>query len=285
MNEDDNKVYYPDTIQDTPFPVTSIAQQSLSVSDQQPTSGTSHPSSISDNALPRPFIAHETLSSSLNTLSRKILNQFELADSGGLRIGRYTPGVNGEIDITPGGITALDQSGNTTFNIDGDTGNATFNGEIFAKDVQVIGADGLISLASFATKSVTSGLNFSTASAIFTDITDVTKDTDDLPNPVHALILATANIFADKQGVGDFEGEASVCITVNGVAGATMVMRGKTVAGDSNSDITTCSTHQFVELPAGVSTIKLQMKANQLGVGNFKAAGNGFELSFIILGR
>lgn len=126
---DDDKLYTPTVIQDNPLPgEVSQSQPSSSSS----SSSTHTPTSIKDTSTPRKIIAQETISSSLNTKSKKILGDFALADSGAISVGKYTNGVSGDVRITPSGITARDISGNTTFAIDGDTGSATFKGTIQA---------------------------------------------------------------------------------------------------------------------------------------------------------
>jgi len=101
-----------------------------------------------DNGFPQPQVAVELLSTALNTRSKKIIQEFQFTPSGALQIGTLTPGVSGDIRISPNGITARDQSGNTTFDLDGDTGDAVFAGNLQSGTVVtgqiVMGADGAI---------------------------------------------------------------------------------------------------------------------------------------------
>jgi hypothetical protein len=49
---------------------------------------------------------------------------------GAISIGAYVSGESGDVRITPNGITARDINGNTTFSIDGTSGDAIFKGTI-----------------------------------------------------------------------------------------------------------------------------------------------------------
>ena len=82
--------------------------------------------------MPAKKIAQEVISKALNTSTRKILGEFKFTPSGALQIGNYEDGQAGDIRISPGGIVARNLSGETTFSIDGDSGNATFKGIIQA---------------------------------------------------------------------------------------------------------------------------------------------------------
>jgi hypothetical protein len=122
-------IFEPEVITDNPFP----AEGSSIVSNEVSGSKSDSPSTIKEGGFPATKkIAYELLSSSLNTKSKKILGKFEFTESGAIQIGKYTVGVNGDIRITPTGITARDKSGITTFNLDADTGDANFTGTIQA---------------------------------------------------------------------------------------------------------------------------------------------------------
>lgn len=126
MNE---KVYTPEVIQDTPFP-----GEPLIGSTQSPTSSSNvlTPTTTKDNQFKRKKIAIELLSTALNTRSKKILQEFELQQSGGLKIGNFEEGITGDLRITPNGLTARDLAGLITFAIDGTTGDAIFKGTVQA---------------------------------------------------------------------------------------------------------------------------------------------------------
>ena len=126
----EEKILSPQTIEDTPFP------QEVAITDygvtQSSNGGVSETSKIKNQSPPYKRVATELLGSALNTKSRKILAEFEFTESGALQIGKYEPGVSGDVRLTPNGITARDLSGITTFALDGDTGNAVFKGTIQA---------------------------------------------------------------------------------------------------------------------------------------------------------
>lgn len=125
-----DKIYEPETISDNPFPT-----EGESIGGGVTSSDINTPTTIKESGFPKRKVAHELLSSALNTVSRKILAEFEFTESGAIQIGKYTNGVLGDIRITPNGITARDLAGLITFAIDGETGNAVFKGEIQAGSV------------------------------------------------------------------------------------------------------------------------------------------------------
>lgn len=123
----DEKVYTPEVVQETPFPGEVIIQDSQS---QSSLNGTYSPVKTNSKPIPRKKVAVELLSSALNTRSKKILEQFDLQDSGGFRVGKFEEGISGDLRITPNGLTARDLAGIITFAIDGLTGDAIFKGTI-----------------------------------------------------------------------------------------------------------------------------------------------------------
>lgn len=129
-------VYEPEVEQETPFPGEEATYSSVS---QDSSGGNYSQATSEENPIPTKRIAVELLSQALNTRSKKILQEFELQQSGGFQIGNYKEGENGDIRITPNGITARDVAGVTTFAIDGTTGNAVFKGTVQAGTTIVAG--------------------------------------------------------------------------------------------------------------------------------------------------
>ena len=124
----DNKVYYPETIEETPFPQ---EEGLVSFSSEEVKSGDNYGNQqIQPQKLPTKKVSFELIASSLNTKSRKILGEFEFTQTGALQIGKYENGVSGDLKLSPSGIVARNTSGSTTFAIDGETGDATFAGTI-----------------------------------------------------------------------------------------------------------------------------------------------------------
>lgn len=124
------KIYYPETIEDTPFP---LQEGAVSFDIDQKTSNDKYGAKeVKSRDFPTRRVAYELLGSALNTRSRKILAEFEFTQTGAIQIGDYKNGESGDLRISPNGITARDSSGLTTFAIDGTTGNAVFKGEVQA---------------------------------------------------------------------------------------------------------------------------------------------------------
>ena len=140
-----DQILYPTVIEETPFPGETI-QDITSVNSS---GGSSIPTTTKSTGFKQRVIAHETISQSLNTLSKKINGVFEFLKMGAIKIGEYINGVSGEIKISPDGIVARNKSGDTTFAIDGDTGNATFKGSVIAKDFLIADEKGLIGVNVF----------------------------------------------------------------------------------------------------------------------------------------
>ncbi|MCR4306241.1 MAG: hypothetical protein NUV73_04120 [Candidatus Daviesbacteria bacterium] len=126
MDDNINKIYTPDVIDDTPFP----QEGESDIASSQNTGQTYEPETIKDQSFPIKRTAVELLSSALNTRSKKILQEFQFTPSGAIQVGNYQDGISGDIRISPDGIVARDSSGNTTFILDGATGDAVFAGSI-----------------------------------------------------------------------------------------------------------------------------------------------------------
>lgn len=120
-------IYYPEVIPDAPFPMGDIEIINES---QQTSNGNYSTTERKEFKLPKKRISTELLSTAINTRSRKILESFELQQSGGFQIGNYQDGQTGDIKITPDGLVARNSSGLTTLLLDGDTGDAIFAGEL-----------------------------------------------------------------------------------------------------------------------------------------------------------
>jgi hypothetical protein len=142
-----DKNYEPEVIQENPFPGEAV--QPILSSPQAVGVGNYSPNTTKEKTFPQKKTAVELLSTALNTRSRKILQEFELQQSGGIQVGNFQEGLTGDLRLTPNGITARDIAGLTTFAIDGTTGDAIFAGELrtgalITGSVEVI--DGNISL-------------------------------------------------------------------------------------------------------------------------------------------
>lgn len=141
----EEKVYTPEVVEENPFP----GGESVVQTTPATTAGTFAPSTTEEKALPSKRQATELLSTALNTRSRKVLGEFELAQSGGFRVGTYQEGISGEVALTPGGLAARNRAGIQTFVLDGETGDAVFAGQIQTGSViagRVLVGDGSIEL-------------------------------------------------------------------------------------------------------------------------------------------
>lgn len=121
-----DKNYEPEVVQDNPFPGEVV--QSVS-SETQGSDGNFAPTVMKEKNLPKKRTAVELLSTALNTRSKKILQEFQLEQSGGIQIGNFQDGETGDVRITPNGLTGRNNSGIVTFGLDTD-GNLVLIGEI-----------------------------------------------------------------------------------------------------------------------------------------------------------
>ncbi len=123
------------TVPETPFPINPT--ETLPASNVMGSSVTENFSSLEvpDQEFLTPVIAQQLISHSLDTLSQTILKPFTFQTQGAIQIGTYVNGVSGDLSLSPNGIAARNSSGDTTFAIDGTTGNATFKGTIVAGSV------------------------------------------------------------------------------------------------------------------------------------------------------
>jgi hypothetical protein len=125
----DEKVFYPEEIQEQPFP---FSGQNANYSSGDQSSQVEKPEEIKDTGMPP---IRDVITKSLDTLSQKIMKEYQFTQNGAIRIGKYQNSVSGEILISPDGITAKNSGGVNTFSIDGDTGNATFSGQLTSASI------------------------------------------------------------------------------------------------------------------------------------------------------
>lgn len=143
----DDKVYYPEVLEENPYPaqseVTSFATDSDSSSNQ-----TYAPKETEQQMFPIKRIADELSAVSLNTRTKKILGAFQFTPSGAIQIGNYQDGDTGDIRISPSGILGRNVQGDTTFFLDGETGDAAFKGTLQAGTI--VGGDNKVQIDSNA---------------------------------------------------------------------------------------------------------------------------------------
>jgi hypothetical protein len=128
------KTYEPEVIATYALPETGVSEESS----QSNSYGKSV--SFADNSVissfPLSSVARELLSNTLNTKTKQILAEFKFGELGAIRIGNYENGVTGDISISPVGIVGRNSLGNTTFSIDGETGDAVFSGTVQAATIK-----------------------------------------------------------------------------------------------------------------------------------------------------
>jgi len=183
-------VLKPVVIEEIPFPELNL---STSGSNSSGNSTILTPLETIERKLPDTFVSRTVIADSLNTQSRKILSDYSFGEYGSISIGKYQAGVSGDIKISPNGIVTRNKNGETTIGLDGDTGDATFKGQLLAGNVitggiditgagainfndgtnkAVLDASGLVSTNSFAeTNSANGSLNQGLTGSNETDIT------------------------------------------------------------------------------------------------------------------
>src|SRR3990167_7113097 len=124
---DDEQVYTAEGVEENPCPggVDPIFLGQSSPKD------TFAPTVSKDTKIRTKRTAVELLSTALNTRSRKVLQEFELQQSGGFQIGNFQEGLSGDVRITPNGLTGRNIAGLVTFALDTD-GNLALVGELRA---------------------------------------------------------------------------------------------------------------------------------------------------------
>lgn len=143
----DDKVYYPEVLEENPYP----AQSNLTSFDTSSDSGSNQtygPKTTEQQMFPIKRIADELSAVSLNTRTKKILGSFQFTPSGAIQIGNYQDGEAGDIRISPSGILGRNIQGDTTFFLDGETGDAAFKGTLQAGTL--VGGDNKVQIDSNA---------------------------------------------------------------------------------------------------------------------------------------
>ena len=119
----------PITIESIEFPNADETKGSTSTGDSSLDNLT--PEQSSGWNFPTSTIARTVIADSLNTQNNRINGEFEFGKSGAIKIGDKEKG-EGEVKISPNGITAFNKNGENTFTLDGTTGDATFKGTLAA---------------------------------------------------------------------------------------------------------------------------------------------------------
>lgn len=264
---DTTKVYTPEVVPDAGFPLEGTPTTAVTSSTQQTTNQTYGAKEMAEQGFPLKMVAKELLSTAINTVTKKITKAFEFTKSGALQIGEYLNGVSGDIRISPDGITARNRSGNTTFSLDGDTGDAIFTGDVrastFTSDFFNVDERGNVLATSIALSSAKvvafAGSQHQTLTdEVGADIDGtLTRLTFDRGTMVMILLDLNGKLFA---GSGtDFEGGAVVFIQDGSTQLAFTRAQGGNDATQGKFGETayfSMSTHYIGVLPAGTHDLK-----------------------------
>lgn len=90
------------------------------------------PNAEDGKSFPPATIARSVIADSFDTQSRRILSDYSFGEHGSLSVGKFEPGVSGDVKISPAGIVARNKDGKTTITMDATTGDATFMGTLAA---------------------------------------------------------------------------------------------------------------------------------------------------------
>lgn len=285
----DEKVYEPEVIQDNPFPGEVVQP----VSSYSPATGVGNytPTTTKEKTFPVKKVAVELMSTALNTRSKKILQEFELQQTGGLRVGNFEEGISGDLRITPNGLTARDIAGVTTFSIDGTTGDAIFKGVVQAGSIItggqilnqdgtiIIDEDGLVSQNSFRNGSVFDSGAISTSSDTFVD--GGSALTFSLTNTTKVLVMYSAlmnNLQAGSNGV-----QTVMNISVDSVDSQGPDVAGQGVPFSGGVTFISGSASTILSLSSGSHTIKIRYKIST-NTGGSDASIFQRQLTYLILG-
>lgn len=305
----DEKVYKPATIEEQPFP--GLTQTGF-FNDSETTTAKStyNPKTVQDRPIPQKIVSHETIGQSLNTKSKKILQEFGFTESGAIAIGKLLEGISGDIRITPNGVVARDSSGNITFALDGDTGNATFAGQLRSGSVITgrieMGPDGYIAIGDESGGTIldqyglVSTTNFpaysleDTPVVSFTDTTYTTRG-GAINFSLRRSTLATISLSVvgsseQINGALDCSGRTYYSILDNTIGDPTLALAEFyydsfiTVSSGVRENIIskTYGRTEIYELAEGDHTVRIQSKiANNT---NFRSVLNDFSISIALLG-
>lgn len=128
----------PETIVDQPLPLIDGAILASTGNNSNPVTSNADvevPTTQVDKSFPPALIAQETVSQSIDTATKRIKGTYTFESLGAISIGEFQQGISGEIKISPDGIEATNVNGDTTFTLDGSTGNATFKGTLEAQTI------------------------------------------------------------------------------------------------------------------------------------------------------
>lgn len=120
----------PTVIEEVDFP--EIGQTVITTTGGGDTKEVLTPNAEDGKSFPPATIARSVIADSFDTQSRRILSDYSFGEHGSLSVGKFEPGVSGDVKISPAGIVARNKDGKTTITMDATTGDATFMGTLAA---------------------------------------------------------------------------------------------------------------------------------------------------------
>lgn len=284
-----DKNYEPEVVEDNPFPGETAV---LPSQDQSGSGDNLTPTTTKEKILPRKRTAVELLSAALNTRSRKVLENFDLVQSGGFQIGDFKEGISGDVRLTPNGITGRNIAGLTTFSLDTDgnlilvgemrsgsviTGNITLEegGSIEIGSGVVLDEFGIVSSTNFQNaNNIQSAVNQDISSGSDVEITN-SSYTITLPRTatVFLIFMADCNLV---ESVGN-TGNGGINLNVDGIDVSQVLL------ASGNTSALTLTGYHIVSLAAGIHTIKLEGFI-LLGSGSPLLHIIGIRTSYFVLG-
>ena len=118
----------PVVIEEVAFP--ELSQEVTVRSDNSGTKEILTPNAEEGKSFPPASIARTVIADSFDTQSRRILSDYTFGEYGSISIGKFEPGVSGDIKISPAGIVTRNKTGETTITLDATTGDGTFKGTL-----------------------------------------------------------------------------------------------------------------------------------------------------------
>ena len=128
--------YFPSAIDDKPIDANvldelGIISKHVNGTNTADVAGVYYPEVI-QSQMHESVTAQNLVSTSLDTLQRRILSNYGFSQTGSIQIGRYVSGQSGDIRISPNGIVGRNSTGSTTFTLDGTSGDLTLAGYVKA---------------------------------------------------------------------------------------------------------------------------------------------------------
>jgi hypothetical protein len=271
-----DKIYYPEQIDDQSLPLTGN-ETVKAVNTNVASKDIYTPVTEVNKKYPEKFIAHETVSQSIDTLAKKIKGEFSFGKQGAVQIGEHVFGESGEIKMSSNGITAKNLNGEETFALDATTGDAVFKGIVKAADFVIADENGLVSAAVFqsdsyfATTQVQKNLSFSYEDITGSDLSFT------LVRPAKIIITFFANV--KLYATDPFRGYyIDVAVAIDGV---TQNEKARFEVSNMNADLGSCLSFAKTYLLAdGAHTIKLRWAGFSDGISELNSRG----LDYCMLG-